>query len=105
VLRTTLIYGLLETMRKNANAGCFDLKIFETGRVFWHGKRATFRRKKNRIGGLLTGSRYDNRWHYKDIPADFYDIKGCVGLLSEISPMKFREGCRNPSFIQAGPAA
>ena len=104
VLRTTLIYGLLETMRKNANAGCFDLKIFETGRVFLARKAGDLPEEKNRIGGLLTGSRYDDRWHYKDIPADFYDIKGCVeGLLDElkISPMKFREGMQEP-FLHPG---
>ena len=33
-MRTTIIYGLLETAKKNANNGSFDLKIFEIGRIF-----------------------------------------------------------------------
>ena len=104
VMRTTLVYSLLETMRKNANAGCFDLKIFEAGRIFLAQKTGELPEEKSRIGGLLTGARYDNRWHFKDIPADFFDMKGCVeGLLDDlkISGVKFREDRREP-FLHPG---
>jgi len=33
-MRTTLLYGLLETLRTNVNNGRFDLKIFERGKIF-----------------------------------------------------------------------
>jgi phenylalanyl-tRNA synthetase beta chain len=104
VMRTTLVYSLLETMRKNANAGCFDLKIFETGRIFLAGKPGELPVEKNRVGGLLAGSRYDDGWHFKDVKADFYDIKGCVeGLLDDLKLARigFREDLREP-FLHPG---
>jgi len=104
VMRTTLVYSLLETMRKNANAGCFDLKIFETGRIFLGGRPGTLPVEKNRVGGLLTGARYDDRWHFKEINADFYDIKGCVeNLLDDLKLARvgFREDLREP-FLHPG---
>jgi len=37
--------------------------------------------EKNRLGGLLTGTRYDERWHFQNIRADFYDLKGVLERL------------------------
>ena len=34
VMRTSMIYGLLDTLKKNVNNGSGDLKLFEIGRVF-----------------------------------------------------------------------
>ena len=34
VMRTTLIYGLLDTMKKNLNVGNTDIRMFERGRIF-----------------------------------------------------------------------
>ena len=104
VMRTTLVYSLLETMRKNAHAGCFDLKIFETGRIFLAGKPGDLPVEINRVCGLLTGARYDDGWHFKEVNADFYDIKGCVeGLLDDlkIGRVGFRADLREP-FLHPG---
>jgi phenylalanyl-tRNA synthetase beta chain len=92
VMRSTLIIGLLETMKKNANNGCFDLKVFEMGRVFFHHKEGELPIEKNTIGCLITGLRYDEFWSSK-VYADFYDIKGCIENLLDglgISGLKFR---------------
>ena len=104
VMRTTLVYSLLETMRKNAHAGSFDLKIFETGRIFLAGKPGGLPVEINRVGGLLTGARYDDGWHFKEVNADFYDIKGCVeGLLDDLKVERvgFRADLREP-FLHPG---
>ena len=34
VMRTTMIFALLDSLKKNANNGCFNLKYFEMGRIF-----------------------------------------------------------------------
>ncbi|HPK54458.1 MAG TPA: phenylalanine--tRNA ligase subunit beta, partial [Smithellaceae bacterium] len=34
VMRTTMVFGLLDTLKKNANNGCSSLKIFEMGKIF-----------------------------------------------------------------------
>ena len=78
VMRTGLVYGLLDTMRKNVNVGNFDLKIFETGKVFIGKEKGELPVEEERIGALLTGSRYDDLWHFKGLFSDFYDLKGCV---------------------------
>ncbi len=92
VMRTTILYSLLETMKKNAHNGCFDLKIFETGKVFFSRAEGDLPREANRVGGLLTGLRHDNSWHFTGLHADFYDLKGIVENIFvslRISPVKF----------------
>jgi len=78
VMRTGILYGLLDTVRRNVRAGCGDLKIFETGKVYIGRAEGELPLEEERIGGLITGARYDHLWHFKDLEADFYDLKGCV---------------------------
>jgi len=77
VMRTTLVSNLLETMKKNANAGCFDLKVFEIGRVFFHQREGELPKDKNMFGCLISGMLDNNIWLSKT-STDFYDLKGCV---------------------------
>jgi phenylalanyl-tRNA synthetase beta chain len=103
VMRSTLIYGLLETMKRNANNGCFDLKVFEMGRVFFHHKDGELPIEKNMIGCLITGMRYADLWSSK-MYADFYDIKGCIENILDglrISGLKFRSDYRE-TFLHSG---
>jgi phenylalanyl-tRNA synthetase beta chain len=104
VMRTTMIYSLLETMRKNANAGCFDLKLFEIGRTYLARQAGMLPVEKNRIGGLLTGARYDHCWHYSGIASDFFDLKGCLeGLFEHLktTSVKFQPDLQEP-FLHPG---
>lgn len=78
VMRTTLVYSLLDTMRNNANNGCHNLKIFETGKIFIDCGQGKQPLEKERLGGLLTGLAYDDFWHLKEKPADFYNLKGVL---------------------------
>ncbi len=78
VMRTTLVFSLLDTMRINANNGCHNLKIFEMGKIFIDCGRGDQPLEKERLGGLMTGLVYDDFWHLKDKPADFYNLKGVL---------------------------
>ena len=79
VMRTTLLYGLLQTMKTNVNNGCFDLKYFEKGKTFIADtEEGILPREQEKVGALITGARYDNLWHSKGLQSDFYDLKGCV---------------------------
>lgn len=78
VMRTTLVYSLLDTMRSNANNGCQNLKIFETGKIFIDSGRGELPLEKERLGGLMTGLAYDDFWHLKENPVDFYSLKGAL---------------------------
>jgi phenylalanyl-tRNA synthetase beta chain len=83
VMRTGILYGLLDTVRRNVRAGCNDLKIFELGKVFINRAEGELPLEEERVGGLITGARYDHLWHFKDLEADFYDLKGCVENILE----------------------
>jgi phenylalanyl-tRNA synthetase beta chain len=104
VMRTTMTYSLLDTMRKNANAGCFDLKIFELGRTYLARQAGMLPVEKNSIGGLLTGARYADCWHYSGLTSDFFDLKGCLEGLFEhlkVTSLKFRPDLQEP-FLHPG---
>lgn len=78
VMRTTLLYSLLDTMRSNANNGCHNLKIFETGKIFIDCGPGKQPLEQERLGGLMTGLAYDDFWHLKEKPVDFYNLKGVL---------------------------
>ena len=77
VMRTTMIYGLLETAKKNANNGSFDLSIFEIGRIFLRRKAGELPEEKNMLAGLLTGKMTDDLLGSRKT-VDFYTLKGCL---------------------------
>jgi phenylalanyl-tRNA synthetase beta chain len=76
VMRTTMVFGLLDAMKKNNNNGSLDLKMFEMGRVFIN-REEELPEEKNMLACLLTGVMSDNLWGNK-VNADFYDLKGCL---------------------------
>jgi phenylalanyl-tRNA synthetase beta chain len=82
VMRTTLLYGLLETMRRNVNAGSPDLKLFELGKIFIAAGEGELPRETDMIALLMTGSRYGENWHFQSLTADFYDVKGALENLA-----------------------
>jgi phenylalanyl-tRNA synthetase beta chain len=105
VMRTQLTYSLLNAMRDNARTGCFNLKIFEIGKVFIDCGEGELPREMDRLGMLLTGLRYDDLWHFKDLPVDFYDLKGCIENIFydlKISGLTFRFGPSMHPFLHPG---
>jgi phenylalanyl-tRNA synthetase beta chain len=101
VLRTTMIYSLLLNARKNADVGCFDLKIFEIGRTFIRRGDGEQPLERNRMACLITGMRYGQSWHFQDLRADFYDLKGCVeSILAglRIPAVSFNSGVREATL-------
>jgi phenylalanyl-tRNA synthetase beta chain len=104
VLRTSLVYNLLDVMSRNARVGCADLKIFEIGRIFFRHQEGELPEERPCVGGLITGNRYDGSWHNKNLSADFYDLKGCVEALfadRKIQPVRFEAESSQP-FLHPG---
>ncbi len=83
VMRTSLIFGLLETMKRNLNVGNADLRIFEKGRTFIAKNGDGLPVETEKLCGLLTGARYEALWNTGVKPVDFYDIKGIVEKILE----------------------
>jgi phenylalanyl-tRNA synthetase beta chain len=90
VMRSTMAYGLLETLKKNINNASFNLKIFEIGRIFRECKAGELPEEKNSLAGLLTGKLSEDLWGTKT-SVDFYDLKG---ILENIFYELKLENCR-----------
>ncbi|MFB3925962.1 MAG: phenylalanine--tRNA ligase subunit beta [Syntrophales bacterium] len=104
VMRTTLVYGLLETVKRNANIGHTDLRIFEKGKIFIGRDRNELPLEKEKLACLITGLRYDELWNPKGDSMDFYDLKGCIEDLLEglrVGAAGFISGIEEP-FLHPG---
>lgn len=103
VMRTTLVYGLLETLKKNVNNACLNLKIFEIGRTFHPSGAGQLPEEKNVLAGLLAGQMSDDLWRAKD-SADFYDLKGTLENILydlKIDSSSYRSNIAEP-FLHPG---
>lgn len=88
VMRTTMVYGLLDTAKRNANNGSFDLKMFEIGRIFLNRDKGVLPEEKNMMAGLITGKISEDLWNAgKNV--DFYYLKG--GLENIFYDLKISE--------------
>ena len=79
VMRGSLIPGLLNTYRYNANRQQSRLRLFETGLVFLKEDGEIL--QKEMVGGLITGKRKPESWCNDREINDFYDLKGDVEAL------------------------
>ena len=87
VMRSSLIGGLISSLRHNLNRGEARLKLFELGRCFISAE-ASIAAQPERIGGLAYGARSPEQWgQNKAEKADFFAIKGDVeALLAGFQP-------------------
>ena len=93
VMRTTMIFALLDSLKKNANNGCFNLKLFEMGRIFLCRGEGKLPEERNILAGLLSGTISEDLWNSR-LNADFYDIKGCLdNMFSDLKIDSCRYRC------------
>ncbi len=78
VLRSSMLPGLLETMKKNISQQTTSVKIFEIGKIFLATQKGDLPEENEMVAGLLTGSRSEQTWYSKKIEIDFFDLKGAV---------------------------
>lgn len=82
VMRTSLIPGLLDTMKRNLARQSKNLRLFEIGKIFISNGSNVQPEEVDMLAGLCTGDGAELEWHTKSEPIDFYDLKGAVeGLL------------------------
>ena len=78
VMRTTLIPGLMETVRHNVSRKNSNLKLFELKKVFPPQAGERLPKEVKFLAGLAMGFERDPHWAFSPRLVDFYDIKGCV---------------------------
>lgn len=106
VMRTRLWPGLLSVLRYNANRQQDRVRIFECGQVFLREEQSI--NQPSRIAGLLYGSVAPKLWSNVKKDLDFFDIKGDVEALLDVSrnrlAFRFAKG-EHPSLHKGQSAA
>jgi phenylalanyl-tRNA synthetase beta chain len=77
-MRTTLLPGLVETLRANLSRQQERVRLFEVGLCFIPGEPVV---QESRIGAVACGARMPPGWAQSSDPLDFFDIKGVVERL------------------------
>jgi phenylalanyl-tRNA synthetase beta chain len=80
-LRTSVIPGILDVVRRNVNVGERDLRIFEIGKVF--AERDGDFDERWALAGALTGGADRRSWGRTARGIDFFDGKGTLWALAE----------------------
>ncbi len=96
VLRSSMVPGLLDTMKKNLSLQTDSVKIFEIGKVFLGTQKGSLPEEIEIAAGLMTGSRSAQSWYSQKIDIDFFDLKGVLeGFLYGV-------GIQNLNFEKIG---
>ena len=98
VMRSSLLPGLLQTLRYNVNRQQDRLRLFENGLVFQKSGEGIL--QKPRLGGVLIGSRNPKNWNNNNDLLDFYDVKGDVEAVTSLGGkegrLQFRAAQQKP---------
>lgn len=83
VMRTMLIPGLLENVKRNLNYNQYDAQLFELGIVFTPTEKEKQPIETMMLSGVITGNRFGNNspLYFKAQQVDIFDIKGGVEAL------------------------
>lgn len=83
VLRTMLLPGLLENVRRNINFQKTDVKLFEVGKVFCPAGENVQPVEVMQLAGVLSGNRYGDSspLYFKQEAVDIFDTKGSVEFI------------------------
>ncbi len=101
VMRTTLLFGLLDTASRNHRVRAFDLSMFEIGRVFFLKQEIE---ERLFLGMVFTGSVKDH-WSQSSRKYDFYDAKGVVEALGRFLGLDFAFVPSKEPFLHPGQSA
>lgn len=94
VMRTTLLVGLVETLKFNLNRQQERVRLFEIGRCFLPGDAANddFEvMQPRRIGGLSYGNRYEEQWGEKARLVDYFDVKADLEAVFHYAKLRFKK--------------
>ncbi|MFT3806041.1 phenylalanine--tRNA ligase subunit beta [Arenimonas sp.] len=80
VMRTSLLPGLVDALRRNRARQQDRVRLFEIGRVF-HAVASDAPRETQRIAAIARGRADAERWNGQSRDVDFYDLKADVEAL------------------------
>jgi phenylalanyl-tRNA synthetase beta chain len=78
-MRQSMLFGALETIRFNSNRKNSDLKLFETGKVYY--KNEDKFNESNILAIVLCGNQNAEAWNTNSNKEDFFRLKGVLESL------------------------
>ncbi len=81
VMRTSLIPGLLGSIRHNITRQVKTIRFFETGKIFFHTQQDQQPKEIEVLACIWTGKRRAASWLSKETECDFFDLKGVAEAL------------------------
>ncbi len=103
VMRTTLLPGLLQSVRSNMAHGERNLKLFECGKVFLGLEGSELPMERLGLAAVITGAWTSLTLHHPERAADFYDAKGVLESLLEYlfaGGVQFERAAPPPGYRQ-----
>lgn len=88
VMRSSLIGGLVQSLKVNLNRGDDRVRVFEIGRCF-EGSEASVDVQPERIAALALGGRWPEQWASASQRVDFFDAKGDLEALAGTRVLDF----------------
>ncbi|MBU4354121.1 MAG: phenylalanine--tRNA ligase subunit beta, partial [Proteobacteria bacterium] len=78
MMRTSLLPGLLDTLRRNTLKQALDVRLFEISKVFAPRAGEDLPHEEHWLTGLMYGAREEAAWNTTRDPVTFFDLKGMV---------------------------
>ena len=91
-MRSTLLPGLLDSVRHNLNHGIRDVRLFEIGRIFSNSKAKELPQETLALGLIATGGALEESRAQAERELDFFDLKGALETAVDwmnLSPLTF----------------
>ena len=85
VMRTILLPGLLENVKRNISFQKTSIRLFETGQIFLPTGENQQPKEVTRLAGVVSGDIHGDHHplHFKQQDSDILDVKGCLEYLLE----------------------
>jgi phenylalanyl-tRNA synthetase beta chain len=83
MMRTSLLPGLLDALRRNTLKQAQDVRLFEISKVFGPRPGADLPHEEHWLTGLIYGAREEAAWNTTRDPVNFFDLKGMVETMLE----------------------
>jgi len=91
-MRSTLLPGLLSSVRHNLNHGIRDVRLFEIGRIFLISKAGELPDESLALGIVATGGALEENKAQAERELDFFDLKGALEAAVDwmsVAPLTF----------------
>ena len=106
VMRTSLLPGLVEALRRNLARQQNRIRLFELGKVFHQAsEQGAAPIESRRIAGVICGNANAEQWGMKSTEADFYDLKADVESMLKLANLTADFAASDAGFAHPGRSA